>query len=390
MVTFDPMVEDLRLGRPAFGEAFLAAHGIDAVHILSGRNDWYQDEDLPAVLAAVRAATARFGRVVAYGSSMGGYAALRFGARAGATEVVAISPQFSVIDGRAAFERRWPHMRAATRWLHEAPGDALPAYRAVTVLFDPHDIDGAHAPLIAAAVPGTRLVALPFAGHPAGTFLAETGLVGRTVLEAVGGDLDVAALREAARRGRSGSGQYLFTLARHQPLGRLRVKQALAERAVATRPDEPVYLSYAALVAEACGDPARAAQHHGAACATDRFGLAHIRHARFLWRCGRPAEARAAAAAAAAALPGNLVPAHMTALMMAFAGEAAAALAIAARTRVPGKPGIVTRLLPLENAALRWPRAARPLGRIAAAWLARRTDILPASVLTDLRQADGD
>ena len=69
-----------------------------------------------AALEAVRDAVRGYRRVVAYGSSMGAYAALRFGGWAGADCAVALSPQYSIRDPAVMrFEKRWADASARFR-----------------------------------------------------------------------------------------------------------------------------------------------------------------------------------------------------------------------------------------------------------------------------------
>src|SRR5205085_2089472 len=66
------------LHQPGFGEAFLRRYGIDAVHVIPADNSWFQYPDMPAALAAVAAQTGDYACRIAYGSSMGAYAAINF------------------------------------------------------------------------------------------------------------------------------------------------------------------------------------------------------------------------------------------------------------------------------------------------------------------------
>jgi len=112
VVTFDGYTDIRTLDRPGFGEGFFQSHQIDAIHILSRENDWYQYPELPSAARTVAELVKRYDRVVAYGSSMGAYAAIRFGGLAGASVALAISPQFSIDPRVARFERRWKLDRA--------------------------------------------------------------------------------------------------------------------------------------------------------------------------------------------------------------------------------------------------------------------------------------
>lgn len=265
VVTFDPMSDHRSLDRKAFGEEFFASRDLDAIHILSAQNAWYQDPDLPAALAAARAVTQRYAQVAAYGSSMGGYAALRFSALVGADVVVAISPQYSVQQPFASFERRWFHLRRTTTWLFEQPGEPLPPVKTAIVFYDDRGLDSPHAEAIGRDLPHAALVKVRHGGHPAGAMLAETGVLSSTIHGALRGEVDPGAISAALRRERHRSGQYLFTLARKQPVARLRLKDWLAGRAVAAFPDEAIYLSYAGVVASCRGDVEESLRLHRAA-----------------------------------------------------------------------------------------------------------------------------
>ena len=78
-LTFASYTDDRTLDRPGFGEDFFRGRGIDAIHVLSRENRWYQHPELMDALAAVAGATGGYPRVIAYGSSMGGFAALHLG-----------------------------------------------------------------------------------------------------------------------------------------------------------------------------------------------------------------------------------------------------------------------------------------------------------------------
>ena len=82
-VTFTSWTDDLTLDREGFAEAFLRGEGVDAVHVISRDNRWWQHAETLPAMAAVRAATAGYARVVTYGSSMGAYAAVRLAGAGG-------------------------------------------------------------------------------------------------------------------------------------------------------------------------------------------------------------------------------------------------------------------------------------------------------------------
>ena len=388
-VVFDPMTDDTSLDRPAFGEHFFASYGFDAVHVLTAHKVWYQDPDLPEALRRVRDLVRPYARVATYGSSMGGYAALRFSDRVGAHVAIAISPQYSMLPSTVPFEGRWRGLRKTVTWRHERPGDPLPAVAEAVVFFDDRETDGRHAAAIGRDLPGLQGVPISYAGHPAGAVLAEIGLLSSAVLDAAHGTLDTAALTKAIRRERHRSGQYLFTLARRQPLHRLRLKALLAERAVATVPGEPVYRSYAGLVLECLGRADEAVAHHRRATAGPEFGLAVLRLARCLWRVGRGEEAGAAFERAQVLLP--RASAENAALIQAVSGRLADAVRLLAEIeRYKRRPGLSRALRALSRSRVLGTRTAVALGRRIASRIIATTVLDPRNVIEELARADRD
>lgn len=309
VVAFDPMFDEVAsLDRQAFGEAFFEACGLDAVHIVPSRNQWYQHPDLPAALDLVRAFTGRYARIATYGSSMGGYAALRFSAWIGANVAVAISPQYSVQPPFGDFDPRWAYPRRTTTWLFETPGETLPPVEAACVFYDDQGLDRPHAEAIGADLPEAKLVRVRHGGHPVGAVLAQTGILAATILDALHGRVDVPSVTASLRQERHRSAQYLFTMARKQPTWRLGLKARLAAQAVAAAPDKSVYLSYAAVVAAARGEMRDSLRLHRLAHDGSPFAPAHIRRATALLRAGETDAACDAAQTAVRLNPSRVVP----------------------------------------------------------------------------------
>lgn len=246
VVTFDSYTDITDLDRPAFGETFFANHRISTVHVVNGRNRWYHEPDWREAIAAARAAVAGYARVVTYGSSMGGYAALRFADHIGATAALVLSPQYSRDPRKAPFERRWREHRRE-KWLPELSGP-LPADVPAVVAYDPMmRVERLHLQRIAREMRVDAL-ALPHAGHASAAFLSECGLLTEFVLSVVGGTADLAAIRRRARTRRKSSLHYLMALS-YAAVGRGRneVALALARRAAQCAPEAELawhYLGY--------------------------------------------------------------------------------------------------------------------------------------------------
>ena len=149
VVTFDSYHDVPGFDRAGFGESYFAAEGIPAIHIMSHDNDWFQHAELSAALTRVGAAATGAGRLLAYGSSMGGYAAIRSADASGADRVLALSPQYSVDPRKVRFERRWMQDQRRIRFRRALDGPIRSAAR-IVVAYDPEiEADRAHVERIA-------------------------------------------------------------------------------------------------------------------------------------------------------------------------------------------------------------------------------------------------
>jgi len=257
-VTFDSYTDNRTLDRQGFGELYFDGRGIDAIHVLSCDNRWYQYDELPRALAAIASATRNYERVIAYGSSMGGFAALHYGSACGATIGIALSPQYSVDPAVVPFERRWADDAARIAFRDHD----IPALETEYIVYDPRDAhDRRHFALFAARAP-VEGIEVPHGGHPVAAYLSETGLLGPLLEATEAGALDAAAFTAELRRRRRRSGHYFSILAERTPPYRPRQKVALAELAVRTQEDNAVYHSQLAVALDAAGEHERAYPVH--------------------------------------------------------------------------------------------------------------------------------
>lgn len=196
VITFDSYAEHRALTRAGFGERFLSEHDICALHVIARENDWYQFPDLPLALSTIRFQTT--GRkAFTYGSSMGGYAAIRFGNLCGASTAISFSPQYSIDPDVCGFDNRWQQEVQRIDFCIEKK-QIEPFVEKSFVFDDPWNSDRDHVKLYANQ---TKLVELPMAGsgHPAISFLADTGLLGSTVLDIIHEQFDAARFIQEAR-----------------------------------------------------------------------------------------------------------------------------------------------------------------------------------------------
>lgn len=266
VVTFDSYTDDRTLERQGFGETYFASIGVDAIHVLQRNNRWYAHPEMTELCRAVHSRVQGYGRVITYGSSMGGYAAIRFGAVVGAQEALALSPQFSINPAVARFEKRWVEAELVDFSAERQSSDRFVARS--TIAYDPRNLDARHVELYrdrTEVVP----VAFPYAGHPCSGFLQQVQMLKPLVEEVLFERLDPPTFTAEAHRRRRQSPDYFMTIARHNRS--LRRREQLAARAVALSQHHPdVVAKHAWWLAEA-GDLATArATLEAAALAPDR------------------------------------------------------------------------------------------------------------------------
>ena len=236
-VTFGSYTNAASLDRQGFAEDFLRGEGIDAVHILNRDNRWYQYPEMDEALAAATGVSGRYAEVFTYGSSMGGYAALRFARGLGAETAIAISPQFSLDPRVVPFEERWQADLAAITFRERAPE---PTRRQV-IFYDPRmRLDDRHFRLFEALPTETVGVAVPYAGHPVGPILIETGVLKDSVRAIVAGRFDAGRVQRAVRERRRRSQHHFFMLARRAADRHPEVQIAMLRRAAEIAPESHI------------------------------------------------------------------------------------------------------------------------------------------------------
>lgn len=222
-----------RLDGYGFGGGFLLKAGLDVVAVKTNLDAWYRNLQ-PGHVMAIRRAITGYDTRSGYGSSMGAYAALRLSGALGLHHVLALSPLQSI-------HHDWDGRYAADRPLAgEGQVDAgcmAPGCRYVLAA-DPTMVDGRHVALLRALIPETGFVFVgtPYAGHPAGPYLRDIGLLQPLARAALLGE----PLPEAGpyRAGKRGSVDYLFNLAEACLARRMhRAALGINSLALALRPD---------------------------------------------------------------------------------------------------------------------------------------------------------
>ncbi len=192
------------------GEGFFRHRRMNAIGIMAAENDWFQDDEILEVLAAIRAATPGYRRI-GYGGSMGGFAAINFAHALELASLVAVIPQFSIDAAKAPYETRWRDEAARISFRHDRIADMPPVTRGWMV-FDPWCVDGLHARDIQRR---HRLgeVAVPFGGHAEMLMLQQADVYTDMFTDMLAERFDPAAFRRRWRAARRRSAAFWLGLA---------------------------------------------------------------------------------------------------------------------------------------------------------------------------------
>ncbi len=252
VVVFDAYSHSSDLNRKAWGEAYFTKHNITAVYVLGRANDWYQFETTAAALDAIRSATRDAARVMTYGTSMGGYAAVRFASHVGAHIALAISPQYSINPIRAPFDSRWDHDAQRIQFRDELDGLIL-GNTPTIVVYDPYSTDRLHARRISEDISISH-VRIPRVGHSVPLALMESNLLQTLVQKTLDGTLNEREFERKFRVVRKKLSSYHSELATHQPPWRRNTAIRLAQRAVSLNPKHNVPMHALAQILAASED----------------------------------------------------------------------------------------------------------------------------------------
>lgn len=227
LVTFDVM-HGRANGKTAFASKLAVKNGMDLYGIVPRQPCWYPAGEMDAIIAILQTRLER--PSIAYGASMGGYGALRFGGVIGCTAAIAFSPQASIDPAVVGeFDRRYERYFDAA--LHRA-GMSIRADHLAPhsfAIFDPEL--GPDAEQAAILPPSDRMTMVPVrhTGHKTATAIASSRTAKDVFAAALTGE--VAALRKALLTNRKRAVSYhttlaLACLARGRPLWASRICSA--------------------------------------------------------------------------------------------------------------------------------------------------------------------
>lgn len=256
LVTFDIM--HARANRKtAFAAALAVKNGVELYGIVPKHPCWYPGEETELACAII--ARSAGPPALAYGSSMGGYGALRFGRLAGCQAVLAFSPQATIDPGVTGLaDPRYARFHQPQRHRDmDVRADHL--CRHTFVIHDPRSAFDSFQAGLLAGMAGLMTIALPHVGHKSVSVIASTDRAKAAFELALDGQ--GAQLQHLLRRSRSTAASYLAGLAQAAfDRGHHAWAGQIAARGLAKYPRDKDMTLVAALAAGKQGQPDRAAE----------------------------------------------------------------------------------------------------------------------------------
>jgi tetratricopeptide (TPR) repeat protein len=245
-----------RLDGPGFGGEFFLKHGFDVVAVKTIRDDWYASAppDLfDRVNVFLESHPRNYRRRATYGSSMGGYAALRFAKAARADAAIALSPQFDISQ---SWDRRWAKWRSDARPFAPLSSDSLSPTCVYHLAHDPHDSDNIHVKEYEKLIPppSLRIVKIPYAGHPVGPMLNNAGKLKEFVFAAAMGTACPARINLPPATREAFPKFYLNMASRVSSKGKKRLAQGILARGLRSEPLNGEFRIFNAWLHHALGD----------------------------------------------------------------------------------------------------------------------------------------
>jgi len=184
--------------RTGWGAAPFLRRGVSVLAVKPRRRSFYAPPDLGVAFARMRPFLDRYGALVTYGMSMGGFGALTYADTLGADRVVAVAPK-STYRPISPFAQRFAD---AADWDHSGPlGDAPEGCKTPADVWLLHDRmerqDRWHADRFQGA--NIRHLGMPYFAHGVPRMLQNVGALGMVVDLIVTGQIDRTALYQKAR-----------------------------------------------------------------------------------------------------------------------------------------------------------------------------------------------
>jgi hypothetical protein len=201
MVLFPSLDERTQsTNKKGFGEDLFSSMQRNHILITCRDNSWFQYSDMAEACASIKAITKNHKKVVAYGSSMGGYGAMAFTGWIGANIAISIAPQYSVDPTKVPFEDRWHSFR---RGISAFVCDDFPSQANTEcknyIFYDPfYKRDAEHAKLLQDAAAATECY-LSFGGHLCAKLASDLKLLRPAIEDVISGCFTPQAFHQRLR-----------------------------------------------------------------------------------------------------------------------------------------------------------------------------------------------
>jgi hypothetical protein len=213
IVCFEYLMPSPSLEGEFTAERFLRHRGLNAIGVLAAENDWFQHDEIEAVVTAIREAVPGY-ELIGYGGSMGAYACINFADRLGLQRVIAVCPQYSIDPSRAPWETRWRQevagIHASGGFRHDRIDKVSPPVEGWLV-YDPGSLDAQHAQAI---LNHHRLKIVPvrFGQHQEMRMLQQADLFTPMLLDMIANRFDSQAFGRKLRVQRRNSAVFWIAL----------------------------------------------------------------------------------------------------------------------------------------------------------------------------------
>jgi len=156
--------------------------GVDVISVQSNCDDWHQSIPPQVLDELAQRLETRYQRRYAYGSSMGGYAALLFAAKLNIDVVLAMSPQYTIQDD---FDKRWRLYSDRIDWRYKIADTASVYQGEIYVTYDPYNLDARHFSLIKSHFGSAKItgVTVKFGSHPTTAYFRDAGNLKRVLTD---------------------------------------------------------------------------------------------------------------------------------------------------------------------------------------------------------------
>lgn len=216
---------------PCWANGFLRKRGYSILGFKLKNPDWFRNAQLHQYLRSprFRKFLESFERVVFYGGSMGGYAALAFSELIAKAEVLALSPQFTLNPVTVPWEPRWVEAGQKQDWdgdFANAADNCKSAAR-VVVTYDPHfKLDAKHIEQLYSS--NVLKLPVPNVGHSTVMWLNRMGILSNLFDSFMDGTLEKRAFTSLVRQRSRMLPHYYLTLSQRLSKNK---KKSLIDRA---------------------------------------------------------------------------------------------------------------------------------------------------------------